>query len=234
VEICHANGAVSERHFKFSVACDGKVDLSEWELRHALEPVVEAVARNQPDAARAALQAIQTSSAPELAKTIALKLVDTFVEKSKPNLSELPAEITRFALGDAQAASAEVGWLKPAANRVPTSDQITSPLLDSGKLFATGLYAHAPSRHVFDLGGKWKELSGEAGLHTLQQPHGSVVFIIKGDSRELFRSPTIRGGKQAAYKVDVAGVQKLELLVDPAGNGNGNDWGLWLDPILTR
>lgn len=127
-----------------------------------------------------------------------------------------------------------MGWLKPASNRIPSNSQITSPFLDSGELHATGLYAHAPSRYVFNLGGKWKELSGEAGLHTLQQPYGSVIFIIRGDGREIFRSATIRGAKKAAYKVKVEGVQKLELLADPAGNGNGNDWGLWLDPMLRR
>jgi hypothetical protein len=71
-------------------------------------------------------------------------------------------------------------------------------------------------------------------LHTLQQPYGSVIFIIKADGRELFRSSTVRGAKNAAYNVKIEGVQKLELLVDPAGNGNGNDWGLWLDPMLRR
>jgi hypothetical protein len=29
-------------------------------------------------------------------------------------------------------------------------------------------------------------------------------------------------------------VQTLELIVDDGGDGNGNDWGLWLDPTLTR
>jgi len=107
-------------------------------------------------------------------------------------------------------------------------------LLDSGEIHATGLYAHAPSRYVYDLGGKWKTLRGEAGLHAAQQPYGSVVFVIKADGKELFRSPIIRKSAKASYEVDMKGVKTLELVVEDGGNGNGNDWGLWLDPSLSR
>jgi hypothetical protein len=106
--------------------------------------------------------------------------------------------------------------------------------LDSGRLYATGLYAHAPSRYVFNLGGKWGRLSGEAGLHTLQQPFGAVIFSIRADGQEVFRSAAVRGADQVKYQINLAGVQKLELIVDPAADNNSNDWGLWLDPTLSR
>ncbi len=234
VEFCHVNGSVSERQLGFSITPEGRVDLTQWELREALEPVADAVARNDLAAAQSALRNLEASTTQELAKVIGRKLVGTLNSDAKPSPADAQGGTTGLALGDARAMSAEVGWLKPAANRIPPNDQITSPLLDSGKLYATGLYAHAPSRHVFDLGGKWNELSGEAGLHSLQQPYGSVHFIIKADGQEVFRSAVIRGAKKAAYKLNVSGVGKLELLVDPAGNGNGNDWGLWLDPKLSR
>lgn len=234
VEFCHVNGAVSERRLGFSVTPEGQVDLTQWELRQALEPVADAVARNAFDQAQAAAQRMETGPAPELAKAIARKLVGTLNRDPKPTPAEVPEETAQLALGDAGATSAAVGWLKPAANRIPPNDQIPSALLDSGELYATGLYAHAPARHVFSLGGKWKELSGAAGLHTRQQPYGSVRFIIKADGREIFRSAVIRGARKASYQVSVTGVQELELQVTPADDGNGNDWGLWLDPVLTR
>jgi hypothetical protein len=34
--------------------------------------------------------------------------------------------------------------------------------------------------------------------------------------------------------VDLQGVRTLELLVQAADDGNSNDWGLWLEPILFR
>ena len=107
-------------------------------------------------------------------------------------------------LGDARPELAEVGWLKPAANRIPLNDEIESPLLDSGKIYATGLFAHAPSRYVYNLGGKWKTLRGEAGLHTAFQPFAfGVVFVIKADGKEVFHSSVIRGSNHVRYDVDV-------------------------------
>jgi hypothetical protein len=234
IELCHANGAISERQLGFAVDSEGRVDLSQWQMRVALAPLAKAIAENQRDAAGTAFENIEKSNASELAKTIGSKLLMTLESGLKPTPAEVPMTISRFSLGDAKPKSTEVGWLQPAANRVPLDRGIDSPLLDSGRLYATGLYAHAPSRYVFELDGKWSELSGDAGLHTLQQPYGSVIFIIKTDGREAFRSAIIRHGEKASYKLGVKGVKTLELIVDPTGDGNHNDWGLWLDPVLTR
>ena len=104
-----------------------------------------------------------------------------------------------------------------------------------GKIYATGLWAHSPSRYVFDLGGKWKSLRGEAGLHTAMQPHAfGVVFVIKTDGREVFRSLAIRGPTRPSYDIDLTGVKTLELIVEKASERNGGNWGLWLDPVLSR
>jgi hypothetical protein len=234
VELCHVNGGVSERRLGFSVTPEGRVDLSQWEMRQALEPVAEAVAHNQLSAAQAALRKLEASQTPDLGKDIARKLVGTLQAEPRPTPADGPATVTQLPLGDARPQAADVGWLKPAANRIPLNEEIESPWLDSGKIYATGLYAHSPSRYVFDLGGQWKLLRGEAGLHTVHQPHGSVVFVIKSDGKEVFRSPVIRGAAKASYQVDVTNVRTLELIVDKANNRNGGNWGLWLDPTLFR
>ena len=153
----------------------------------------------------------------------------------KPAPADVPPDVTKLPLGDARPELAEVGWLKPAANRIPLNGEIESPLLDSGKIHATGLFAHAPSRYVYDLGSKWKTLRGEAGLHTAFQPYAfGIVFVIKTDGKEVFRSSIIRGAKQVRYDLDLTGVKTLELLVDKAYDQNGGNWGLWLDPTLFR
>ena len=180
------------------------------------------------------MEDLEHSATPEWGKFIARKLAATLKPRTRPSPASVPLNTTNLALGDAQPEIAEVGWLQPTANRVPASDPITSPLLDSGKLYATGLYAHAPSRYVFNLGGKWKELTGEAGLHTQHQPRGSVAFIIKADGQEVFHSAVIRRARKASYKIDLTGVKKLGLIVDPTPDGKHNDWGLWLDPVLRR
>ena len=201
----------------------------------ALEPLVRAVVHDDAAAARKELLALEQGSAPELTKTIARKLVGTLKDEPKPFPASVPPAVRELALGDAQPQTAEVGWWKPAANRIPPSDEVGSPLLDSGRIYATGLWAHSPSRYVYDLGGKWKRLHGEAGLHTAMQPYAfGVVFVIKTDGREVFRSLAIRGPTKPSYAVDLTGAKTLELIVEKASERNGGNWGLWLDPVLSR
>jgi NPCBM/NEW2 domain len=201
----------------------------------ALDPLMRAVLRQDAAAAHAELVRIEQSSATELAKTVAHNLVATLDDKPKPTPADAPPEVVKMALGDARPELAEVGWLKPMANRIPLNGQIESPLLDSGKIYATGLYAHAHSRYVYDLNGKWKTFRGEAGLHTAFQPYArGIVFVIKTDGKEVFHSAIIRGSKHASYEIDVTGVKTLELIVGKADDKNGGNWGLWLDPMLYR
>lgn len=234
IDFCHANGAVSKRQYGFSVTSDGCVDLSQWEMRRALEPVAESVANNQTKTAQETLLKLELTQVPELTKLIARKLVSTLADDKRATPATVDPSITRLPLGDANPKEAKVGWLKPAANRIPQNDEITSPFLDSGKIYATGLYAHAPSRYVFDLGGKWKKLQGQGGLHTVHQEHGSVVFVIKADGKEIFRSSVIQNSKKASYDLTIERVETLELIIEKAAQNNGGNWGLWLDPTLSR
>jgi hypothetical protein len=201
----------------------------------ALEPLIQAVLLTDTAAAHAELAKIEQSHATAREKTVARKLAATIADRPKPVPAEVPGKVILLLLGDARPDHAEVGWLTPAANRIPLNDQIESPLLDSGKIYATGLFAHAPSRYVYNLGGHWKRLRGEAGLHTVLQPYAyGVIFVIKTDGREMFRSATIRGTNHAVYDLNVTGVKTLELLVEKAQDQNGGNWGLWLDPMLSR
>jgi len=61
-----------------------------------------------------------------------------------------------------------------------------------------------------------------------------VVFVIRGDGKELFRSPTIRDHRVREVTIVVADVDVLELLVENGGDGNAGDWGVWLSPGLAR
>jgi hypothetical protein len=235
IEFCHANGGVSERRLGFAVTSQGLVDLSQWQLRRSLEPVATAVENGQLDGAQAALAALEKSEPSELVKTIAGKLVNTLRSEPKPSPAAVSLATTNVLLGDTQPKLASVGWLTPAANRIPQSPEIDSPLLDCGTLYATGFFAHSPSRYAFDMGGKWKRLQGQAGLHTAMQTGAAgVVFIIQADGKEVYRSADIRGSEKVAYDVDLTGVQTLELMVDQASAGNSRNWALWLDPKLSR
>jgi hypothetical protein len=201
----------------------------------ALEPIITAVLQEDVGAARSALGQIERSGATDREQSIARKLLGTLENQPRSAPADAPPEVTQLPLGDAHAEVAEVGWLQPAANRIPLNGEIQSPLLDCGQVYVTGLYAHSPSRYVFNLGGKWKTLRGEAGLHTAMQGKAyGVVFVVKVDGKELFRSPGLRGQERHPYELSVAGVKELELVVEKAGERNGGNWGLWLEPTLLR
>jgi hypothetical protein len=107
------------------------------------------------------------------------------------------------------------------------------PLLESaGKLFESGIYAHAPSEHRYALDGAWRQLRGECGLPS--QVGGTVVFVVYADGKEVFRSPVVRPGKTESYEIILTGVKNLVLTTEDAGDGNAADWGLWLAPELSR
>lgn len=57
-----------------------------------------------------------------------------------------------------------------------------------------------------------------------------MVFVVHGDGRELFRSPLVKDQTLRKLEVDVQGVHLLELSVEDAGDGNNNDWGVWIRP----
>ena len=105
-------------------------------------------------------------------------------------------------------------------------------LTAGGRLFARGLYAHAPARHAWSLGGQWGSLTGTAGV--AEGHDGSVVMSIVADGRELWHSPRLREGETVPFNIAVKDAQKLELIVTDAGDGNRGDWGLWLEPVLQR
>jgi hypothetical protein len=121
---------------------------------------------------------------------------------------------------------------------LPLRDQVlaeggsTCFLQVGGEFYESGLYAHAPSKYGLELHQAWKRFTGGYGL---QDGHdGSVVFVVRGDGRELFRSKRITDHDLHSIDLDIAGINRLELVVDDAGDGPTNDWGVWITPFLGR
>ncbi|MEM0969237.1 MAG: NPCBM/NEW2 domain-containing protein, partial [Verrucomicrobiota bacterium] len=131
---------------------------------------------------------------------------------------------------------AEVGWGKPARNQYYHDARIRDALfleLD-GEFFAKGLYAHAPSRYTFRLGGKWKNFQATIGLQEEAHPSGTGVFVVKGDGKELTRKAVFDGARTAKLAVDITGVDRLDLIVESGKQGNASCWTVWGAPRLSR
>ena len=139
-------------------------------------------------------------------------------------------------LSDAIWSDAKVGWGTVARNhfRLDEKHQKGIFLTLGGQLFDKGLCAHAPSRFVFDFGGKWKTLTATVGLRDGAADQGSAIFRVLGDGRELYRSPVLRVGGRAEVKVSVSGVKQLELIAEGGEGHNHNAWSIWAGPAVRR
>jgi hypothetical protein len=225
----HVNGSAAGQmsrtkfQYPYQVADDGTPDLSLIQVRLELSVVVAALARGDREQA--------LSLAGRLRSDKAIAIARHLTSNSRP--SQTPAGFDgtemRVALTALKADSATVGWFRPTFNRVPES---TLLIESDGEIFETGIYAHAPARHVYQLDGKWQSLAGQVGLAS---GHGGTVqFKIRGDGELLWKSKIVSTGKGEYFDVRLAGVHKLELVTDPTQDGPGSDWGLWLAPMLKR
>jgi hypothetical protein len=221
--------ASSANNYPCQVTADGQPDLLGAQLRLDLAPAVQAFQKKDA----AALKAIFQQLAPKYEKQRVFQEMETALanalQGSSATADALTATEKELALSQVRPQQASVGWLRPTYDHLPGTDVL---LGSEGDLYARGLFAHAPARHAYQLGGKWQTLKGKAGL--AQGNDGSVVFVIEGDGRELWRSPLVKPGNLQSYEVSVKDVQQLQLRVEDGGDGAGSDWGLWLEPVLGR
>jgi len=230
IVLCHVNGAATRAEqvsFPYQVDDQGKVDVTTARARLELTPLAAEVAAGKwPEAARE-LARLASGRRPRLLLETASELVASQRAPSRPAPSAATGSVCR--LSQSRPVEAKTGYGPAVYDRLPYG----SPLLVAGgELFPRGIYAHAISRHVYDLGGKWKTLAGKAGL--ADGKNGTVIFRITDGARELWKSPLCREGDLHDFSVPVEGVQTLILEVDAAQDGNRADWGVWADPTLTR
>ncbi|WP_343225943.1 NPCBM/NEW2 domain-containing protein [Luteolibacter marinus] len=231
--VCQANGAAnsfasatSRIIYPYKVAKNGHVDLSAVQAQLELVPLINAL-DGSADEVGAALSKIESGGADPVVLETARVLAESARFQAGPAPAQAEGELCH--LPDAAMKSSRVGYGRFTPNRLPEG----MLFICESKLFPRGLYAHARSSHVWDLGGKWQSLSGHAGFPDVRRG-GSCVFVVLADGKELWRSPKTEPGSLRPFKVDVSGVQSLELRVEDAGDGISSDWGCWFDPQLRR
>lgn len=227
---CHVNGATTTRTMRYRVDAKGRPDLTAVRLKLELAPMLDALRAGELAEAESQLVALAKGDATLTA--IGQRVLDRFADVGKPasiDPGETPKDQTRIALSELQPVSASVGWNRVSYNGVPGNERLLSL---GGDVFARGVYAHAPAMHVYEIGGAWKRLSGRCGM---QSSHfGRVDFEILGDGRSLWSARRVSAGDGREFNVDIKGVQQLTLLVGDSGDGRGGDWGVWIEPVLSR
>ncbi|WP_426998728.1 endo-alpha-N-acetylgalactosaminidase family protein [Pseudarthrobacter sp. N5] len=127
------------------------------------------------------------------------------------------------------------GW-GPAERDLANGEQNSGdgPALKlDGVPYTKGIGVHADSNVAIGAEAKCQSFQAIVGVDDVKLTkglHGSVVFIVKGDGVELFRSPVLSADSAALpAKVNITGKQKVELVADRNGDDAGDDWGDWAD-----
>lgn len=235
IVVCQVNGAASTYvgtrgrwEIPYAVGEDGVVDLSTHLAKQELGPLVEKVNAGDRDGAREELERLRKEGLSEGLKAAAESLVGTLDERAFTDPATAEGDVLR--LSGARTTHEAVGWGRVTRDRLPDPSAL---LIAGGELFAHGFYAHAESSYRWKLGGKWKSLTGAAGMAGAV-PGGSCGFSVIADGEVKWSSGKLESGPVRRFEVDLTGVDELELRVDDGGDGNRSDWGLWLAPELRR
>jgi hypothetical protein len=234
LQACHTNGATSRFAIRYDVDASGTPDLAPFAPAWlSLSKAFRAYGAGAVQAAEAALTDMEKQSACPAEALRQAGLLRSLMRPTPPQaLTQVPPDQSKVSVSRLRFTEHSVGWGQPLVNQVLAEGDSSCLLQVAGKVHSDGLYAHAPARHVLNLQGKWKRFISSYGL---QDGHdGSVVFVVRADAREVFRSKRISDHQLRSLEVPLEGADQLELLVENAGDGASNDWGVWISPALTR
>ncbi|MDD2706862.1 MAG: DUF6067 family protein [Verrucomicrobiae bacterium] len=106
-------------------------------------------------------------------------------------------------------------------------------LILADRVYAKGLWMHSVAETVYFINGNYEKFSALIGIGDETGDGGSVVFKVVADGRVIYNSG-IFTRKRTPEKIDlnIAGVEKLALLLGDAGDGIASDHGIWADAVL--
>ncbi|OQA01672.1 MAG: Alpha-galactosidase [Planctomycetes bacterium ADurb.Bin412] len=120
------------------------------------------------------------------------------------------------------------------ANLIPVqlNARIGQPFAIGNTRYDRGLFCHAYSEILVRLPAPAQFLEAVAGVDS--NGAGTVVFVVKKDKNELFRSPVIKQGQEGtAVKVPLEAAREFTLIVEDGGDGIPFDQAVWADAKVT-
>ena len=213
--------AFTERGLPFSVSKTGEVDVEDLRQQLVLAPVL-----NKLRYGRALEAARLVVAMPENEPAKALAIAMLTPPDQRPVNPD--ANASTWSLCELRPLSASVGW------RIPAYDYSPEDLLIrvNGEVQRHGIYAHAESSYAYTLDPVWK--SFDAVCAVSDGPPGTVVFVVKVDGVERWRSQVVVPGKTVPCKVDISGAKTLELIAEDGNDGKSRDHGYWLQPSIEK
>ena len=112
---------------------------------------------------------------------------------------------------------------------------VGAPLRIDRETFTNGVGTFARSLLEIPLNGRFSRFTSKVGVDAMTEGRGTVAFEVYGDGRKLWASP-IMSGLDAPRDIDVnvAGVNRLRLVVTDGNDGNKFDAANWVNPVLKR
>ncbi|MDF0513753.1 alpha-N-acetylglucosaminidase TIM-barrel domain-containing protein [Agromyces sp. H3Y2-19a] len=116
------------------------------------------------------------------------------------------------------------------------------PIRLAGVEYGKGLGVNSPTTIGFNLGGQCSAFAAVVGIDDIMNKAGAspnVIFRVVADGEVRYDSGAMTKGLAAEVDVDVTGVERLELVVDPnaagspAGQAEWWDRADWADAIVT-
>lgn len=106
------------------------------------------------------------------------------------------------------------------------------PIRLAGVEYAKGLGVNSPTTIGFNLGGRCSAFTAVVGIDDIMNKAGAspnVVFRVVADGEVRYDSGAMTKGLSAEVAVDVTGVDRLELVVDPNAAGSPAGQAEWWD-----
>jgi len=118
---------------------------------------------------------------------------------------------------------ATTGWRKVQLNHSIKGQTMTM----GGKIFHRGIGTHAYSRIVYKRPENHDTFAATIGCDQ-KALVGSLVFVVEGDGKELFRSPIFRADSTPMeIKIPIGGMTEIALIVEDGGDRINADHGNW-------
>lgn len=109
------------------------------------------------------------------------------------------------------------------------------PLQIGTKKFDRGIGVHATHVMRFKLGRAFTRFAADVGVDFSVAPHGSCIFRVRADGKNLYETDLVRSGEPARrISVELDGVDELVLEVDAADELDLSDRANWCNPVLIR
>lgn len=205
----------------FPVSAEGVADIGDTQMFASLDPIIRLLRQGRAQPARK-LTADLPDSDP--AKVYAAPMLTPPAQRA----ANADTAVKELSLCELRPEQAKVGWREPAFDYSPEDLLVTL----GGKLQRRFIYAHAPANYTWALDGSWQRFQATCALGNGYG--GSVVFVVKLDGRERWRSGVIRGAAQKACDIALGGAKTLELVVEDGGDDYHRDHGFWFNPVLRR